>query len=116
MRLLCLFLLALPLANAAPTAAARMEEAARTLIASLTPAHKQLACQPFAAAAREDYRYTPRERGGVCWKGLSEAQRQNVVGLLKSALSDRGLEKTRGIMELEAVLAELEKRPEFRDP
>lgn len=116
MRLLCLLLLALPLANAAPTAATRMEQAARTLIASLEPAQKQLACQPFAAEAREDYRYTPRERGGVCWKQLGQAQRQNVIGLLKAALSDRGLEKVRGIMELEAVLAELEKRPEFRDP
>lgn len=96
--------------------AAEMKGAAEALIATVEGAQKKALLAPLGDEQRENFRYTPRQRSGLLFKSLDVRQRAAVFTLLKSAMSEKGLLKSRQIMMLEGVLAKLEKRPEFRDP
>jgi hypothetical protein len=105
-------------ASAATTAAA-MADAARRLIAALTPPQRERAQHPFDTtqdAARASFKYVPLARSGLPLKSLDPAQRQLVHALLKTGLADAGYLKATRIIELETVLAELERNPIRRDP
>lgn len=101
-----------PLANVT----AEMATAATTFLASLDEKQKQKATFPFKSEQREAWGFVPRERKGLPLEELDEKQTALVRSLLKTALSDPGLTKVNAIIALEAFLAEIEKRPDFRNP
>ena len=110
------FLLVLASLEAAePSSTALMKSAADGFLASLDAGRRAKASLPMASADREDFRYTPRGRGGLPLKEMDEAQRKAAMKLLESALSDRGRLKAMQVITLEGVLAEIEKRPDHRD-
>jgi hypothetical protein len=112
-----------PPAASAPTAAstaAAMTEAASKFLAALSPAQKERGQHPFDGEApgdgRESFKYVPLLRTGIPLKSLDPAQRQLAHALLKTGLSAAGYLKATQIIELETVLAELERNPVRRDP
>ena len=72
--------------------------------------------QPFTDAARSDWSYVPRSRSGVAWRDMNAAQREATNQLLRTALTDAGVDKARAIMALEIALRELEAVGRSRDP
>jgi len=95
---------------------AEMASAAQALLESLNEEQAKKAIFSFDEDQRENWGFVPRERKGLALEELDEKQTALVRGLLKTALSDPGLEKVDTIMALEAFLAEIEKRPDFRNP
>jgi hypothetical protein len=101
---------------AAATQAAEMAQAARRFLATLSPGQKQRAHHAFDDADRQSIKYIPLARTGVPLKALDPAQRQLAHALITSGLSEAAHTKVNQIMELEPVLAELERNPVRRDP
>src|SRR5688572_11781275 len=99
-------------AASAPSASA----AARELIEATPESARGKLMQPFSDAARSDWHYTPRSRAGVPWREMNAAQRGATTRLLRSALTDSGLDKVRAIMALEIALRQLETFGSSRDP
>lgn len=99
-------------AAAAPSASA----AARELIEATPEGARGQLMQPFSDAVRSDWHYTPRSRAGVAWRDMNAAQRAATTRLLRSALTDSGLDKVRAIMALEIALRQLETFGSSRDP
>ena len=95
---------------------ADMATAANAFLASLDEAQVKKAQFPFDGEQRENWGFVPRERKGVSIEELDEKQVALVQSLLKTALSDTGLGKVDAIRTLEAFLAEIEKKPDFRNP
>jgi len=93
-----------------------MKAAAEALIKGSSEEQKKVLLAPMNAEERENFRYTPRDRAGLLYKSLEAKQREAVMALLKTAMSEKGLLKAQQIMMLEGVLAKMENRPEFRDP
>ena len=112
----CLFLVFPLHAGEPPTPAQEMTLRARELVAVMDAGQKPRLVLEMKSDERENFRYTPRDRSGLRMKELNEKQRVAVKALLKTALSAEGLLKAGQIMELEALLATMEKRPEYRDP
>ena len=114
MKTLLLSLLSiLPLAaqDVAPTT-----KEAEQFLATLDATQRTKAALPFAGDERENFHYTPQERrAGLPFKEMTDAQKDAAMKLLSSALSDKGKLKVTQIMTLETVLAEIEKKPEYRD-
>jgi hypothetical protein len=104
------------IAAAAATQAAEMAQAARRFLATMSPAQKQRAQRAFEDADRQSIKYIPLARTGVPLKALDPAQRQLAHALISSGLSEAAHTKVNQIMELEPVLAELERNPVRRDP
>ncbi len=105
----------IPPASAADAAAA-MLAAAQTFLAALRDDQKRMAQHPFDDEVRQEIKYVPSGRTGVPLKALDGGQRQLVHELLKTGLSQPGHLKISQIIELEGVLAELERNPVRRDP
>ena len=95
---------------------AEMAEATNAFLASLDEEQAKKAKFPFDADQRENWGFVPRERKGLPLEDLDEKQTALVRTLLKTILSDEGLNKVDTIMALEALLGEIEKRPDFRNP
>jgi hypothetical protein len=95
---------------------ADMANAAMALLGGLDEAQVKKAFFPFDSEQREAWGFVPRERKGLPLEALNEKQVGLVRDLLKTALSEPGLKKVDTIMALEAFLAEIEKRPDFRNP
>jgi hypothetical protein len=90
---------------------------AATRLIQATPAGSHAALlQPFTDQARSNWHYTPRRRAGVAWRDMSSAQRAATTDLLRSALTEHGLDKVRAVMALEIALRELETFAFLRDP
>ena len=94
---------------------ATMAGAANRFLASLNAEQKKLAQHAFDSESRQTFKYVPMARTGVPLKMLDEKQRKLAHDLLKTGLSSAGHDKATRIMELEKVLAELEKNPVRRD-
>jgi len=107
--------LALPLAAEDLPSIAAMESAATAFLGSLDAAKRDQAVFPFAAEARENFRFTPQIRSGLALKEMDETQRAAALKLVDAVLSDKGHLKAMQIMTLESVLADLEKNPGYRD-
>lgn len=107
--------LALPLAAEDLPSIAAMQSAATAFLGSLDAAKRDQAVFPFAADARENFRFTPQVRSGLPLKEMDEAQRAAAMKLVDAALSDKGHLKATQIITLEGVLADLEKNPGYRD-
>ena len=89
--------------------------AAENFLASLDAAQKTKAALPFTSEERENFRYTPRDRAGLPFKEMTDAQREAAMKLIDSALSEKGSLKATQIMSLEGILAEMENNPVRRD-
>ena len=104
----------------APGPAAALADAARAVLATMTPEQKSRAHLPFADAARADWHFTPRERPGVSLLDLDAEQRVAVGLLLRAALGDAGREQVGAVQELDAVLRQMAERrgqsAAIRDP
>jgi uncharacterized protein DUF3500 len=104
---------------ASQRAAAAMATAATRFLGSLTPEQRQEAALPFDGDDRLKWHYLPTEsfpRKGLTIKAMSEPQRSAARDLLKSGLSQRGYLTATAIMDLEAVLAAMERGRIARDP
>jgi hypothetical protein len=86
----------------------RMSQAAARFIASLGPTLAAKGHLPFESPARTDWHYVPRNRAGLSMKDMNDEQRRAAHELLRSALSDRGYLKAGSIMQLDAVLHDME--------
>ncbi|HEU4539025.1 MAG TPA: DUF3500 domain-containing protein [Polyangiaceae bacterium] len=95
--------------------ATEMAAAARALLASLGDEQRRAASFAFEGDERFRWHYTPIERRGLSLGAMSAAQRPLAHALLKTALSPRGYLNATQIVELEAILRELE-GSERRDP
>jgi hypothetical protein len=72
--------------------------------------------QPFTDEARSDWHYTPRQRTGIAYREMNDAQRKATTALLRTALTASGADKVHAIMQLEIALRELETFGSSRDP
>lgn len=104
----------------APGPAAALADAARVVLATMTPEQKARAQFPLADAARTDWHFTPRERPGVSLLDLNAEQRVAVGLLLRAALGDGGREHVGAVQELDTVLRQMAERrgqsAAIRDP
>jgi hypothetical protein len=91
-----------------------VQRLAEDWIAGLTSAQRELALQPFER--RRDWHYVPRPRPGLPLGEMTEAQRAAAWRLVEATLGAAGAEKALGVVALEALLGELERRPLRRDP
>jgi hypothetical protein len=84
---------------------AAMAAAAKSLIAAVgeTPAKAKL-MWAFDDAERFNWHFIPRERQGLPYKEMTDAQRAAAVALLKTGLSASGYAKAEAIRDLEDVL------------
>src|SRR6185503_8247093 len=98
---------------------AGMAAAADAFLKTLSPQQKDKAQFSFNSDERYNWHYIPKNRKGLPLKELSDRQANAALALLHTALSDSGFNKTTYIIELEAILREVENRPaddEYRDP
>ncbi|MGE3537506.1 MAG: DUF3500 domain-containing protein [Candidatus Tectimicrobiota bacterium] len=93
-----------------------MVQPALDMLAIFTTAQRRQAVYAFEARERRDWHYIPRRRPGVPLSDLTPAQQERLWALLHAALSARGIQKTRGVIAIEAILGELSGRPDYRDP
>jgi hypothetical protein len=83
-------------------------DAAARFIAALTP--EQRKSTTFAVDDSEWRRWNNvhrAQRAGLAFKDMTSAQESGALGLLKAALSAKGLEKTRNVMRLNHTIAEM---------
>ena len=104
----------------AQRSASSMQTAASKFLAALTPEQRQRATFPFEAPERLRWHFIPTEnfpRNGLLIKDMTEAQRAAAYDVLKTGLSARGYQTYTAIIQLEAVLREIEQgRAQARDP
>jgi len=97
-----------------------MAAAAAQFVAGLTDQQKSVALLPYDAPQRTDWHYIPKPaRKGLQVKDMNPDQRKAAFELLSKALSASGYGKATKIMQLEAILRELEKgrvNGQIRDP
>jgi Protein of unknown function (DUF3500) len=96
---------------AAERSSAAMASAATSFLTSLSPEQRQKATFAFESDERQHWHFIPSEgfpRKGLTLKEMTEPQRERVRGLLKAGLSQRGYMTASQIMDLEALLGQLE--------
>jgi hypothetical protein len=94
-----------------------MTDAAKALLASLTPQQRAQATFQFQDDERLDWHYIPKPRKGLALRDMTSEQKQLAHALLAAGLSQQGYIKAVSIMSLDEVLKLLEggKGPQ-RDP
>jgi hypothetical protein len=100
----------------AATQALAMAQAAQRFLQSLSASQKSRGHHEFDDGDRQSLKYVPLARTGVPLKALDPAQRQLAHALIKSGIAEAAYAKITQIIELETVLAELERNPVRRDP
>jgi hypothetical protein len=97
--------------------AEEMAEAAKNLLAALSPEQQTKATFEFKAGERMNWHFIPKPRKGLPMGEMTPAQRPLAHALLNTGMSQRGYMKANTIMSLEQILLELEqgKGPK-RDP
>lgn len=97
-----------------------MTRTAEAFLGALSPDERSQAALAFDDPARLDWHFIPKEkRKGLQIKEMNADQRKLAHALLASGLSHLGYDKAVTIMELEAILRELEKERQagpIRDP
>ena len=96
---------------ASQRSAAAMATAATRFLDGLTPEQRPRAALPYDGDERLRWHYVPTEqfpRQGVPIKEMTEAQRTLAHELLQTGLSQRGYTTATAIMQLEAVLSDIE--------
>ncbi len=99
-----------------PTPGALMAAAANRFVSSLSAEQKKAGVFAVDDPGRMEWFFIPKDRTGVPLKVLAPAQRELAHALLKTGVSATGYAKATSIMELEKVLAVMEKDPVKRDP
>lgn len=99
----------------APPPGAAMAEAAKKLLEALPAPQRQKASFTLEDAHRVEFFFVPTPRKGLPLKEMSAPHRQLAMAFLKTGLSQPGYTRATQIIELEKVLAELEKNPVRRD-
>jgi hypothetical protein len=95
-----------------------MPAAAYEFLLTLTPQQQKDIRFDFDSRERENWHYVPKSRKGIPLKDLTDLQKKAAMRLLSTAMSDTGYAKTKSIIDLEAVLREVEGRPaddDYRD-
>jgi hypothetical protein len=95
--------------------AGRMMDGARHFLSALDADQTSRAVFAFDDQERFNWHYIPRSREGLPYKALAPGQRRLADRLVGSVLSDAGLAKVFGIMYLDQLLYERERRA-IRDP
>lgn len=108
-RLLLVFLLAAASVTRAHEVATEMLSAATELLGSLSPDLKKQATYALTDAERENWNFVPIARQGLPFKQMTTAQQALALSLLRTGLSDQGVNRAQAIIALELVLKELEK-------
>jgi hypothetical protein len=96
-----------------------MSATANKFLETLSAKQKAQAQFSFDQQERYNWHYVPKSRKGISLGELNELQKSAAFNLLHTALSDTGYDKTVAIIQLEAVLREVEGRPsndDYRDP
>lgn len=110
----CIFLILLQGAKAQ-----RAVNAADQFINTLNKEQKAETVFPFDIEERYNFHFVPKDRKGITFNEMNEAQKAAAINLMKTCLSEQAFNKTQEIMGLDLVLKELEKRAQddhFRDP
>lgn len=92
---------------------------AKAFIDSLKPEQRAKVLLEMDDSQRYNWHFFPGRmlpRAGVTLKELNGQQKDLLHQLLQAYLSEKGYAKTKEIIGLESVLAELENNPGFRDP
>ncbi len=100
----------------APSPAEKMALAATRFLDSLDEGQRKRAAFAWEDPSRLEWAFVPKERAGLPLKLMDDRQRGLAHALLKAGVSELGYEKATQIIELEKVLAEMEKDPVKRDP
>lgn len=88
-----------------------MTTAAQAFLASLDADQQSKALMPYSSPTRVDWHFIPKPtRKGLQIREMNAAQREAAHSLLRTALSQAGYQKATKIMDLEYLLAELEKK------
>ena len=114
--LLCASALALASVHAGAAEPSGASAAAQRLREATPGGQRRELEQPFTDTARSDWSYVPRSRSGIPWGDMNSAQREATTQLLRTALTNAGVDKVRAIMALEIALRELETFGRSRDP
>ncbi len=97
-----------------------MSQAAKEFLGTLSDEQLATTVMPYDSSERLGWHFIPKpERKGLQIKDMSDAQKTAAFKLLSSALSEVGYNKSRQVMELEAILHALEKNRTdgpIRDP
>jgi hypothetical protein len=91
-----------------PRTSSAMAAAGQAFLKSLSSDQRALAVLPFGDDQRQDWHYIPKNRKGIPYKQLDQAQRQLANAFLHTGLSERGFQKASTIMSLESILHDLE--------
>lgn len=92
---------------------------ANKFLETLSARQREKAQFSFDEQERYNWHYVPKNRKGISLSELNDDNRKAAMNLLRTALSDTGYNKTIAIIELEAVLREVEGRSSgdgYRDP
>ena len=90
--------------------------AASSLLQALPAGKRPQAQLPFESDERTNFNYVPMKRAGIPLADLDTNQKSLVDSLLRSALSPKGFDTAKGIVQHESILAEIENNPRQRDP
>lgn len=94
-------------------------DSAISFLNSLNEEQLEKTQKSFNDLTRHTWHFLPAAmwpRPGIPLEELSQSQKELLYDVLQEFLSESGYEKTRSIMDLENVLAEIENNPDFRDP
>lgn len=86
-----------------------MAAAALAFIETLEPEQRSQLHVPFDAPDRREFTYLPGPRPGLALVDMTAEQQARAMELLATGLSENGLADARAIMQLEEVLAEIER-------
>lgn len=111
----CFALIAAAAAHAHETAS-EMVTAAKRLADTLSAEQKAKITYPLTDAERENWNFVPIARQGLPFKEMSTAQHALSLSLLRTGLSEAGMQRANAIMALELVLKDLENGAARRDP
>lgn len=92
-----------------------MVEGAEQFLSSLSAENRAMARIDFDDEERYNFHYIPRDRKGVPLKIMTGGERKMAHALMARGLSAPGMSKALGIMYLDQILYEIEKR-DIRDP
>ena len=95
---------------------AAVRAAAAAMLGTLDTPLREKASFPFEDDERYNWHYFPRARKGLPLGAMNLDQRRAAHDLLRSLLSARGYLKATGIMQMEALLREMEQDSERRNP
>lgn len=92
---------------------------AEKFLNALTNEQKERMVLPFDNSSKSDWHYLPAAsypRSGISLEELNSEQKDLLFKLLRASLSETGYSKTKQIISLEEVLAEISGNSNYRDP